>query len=567
MILGFDKDYTTFKKAALAKGIFTSDMEQAYRDAKRGDPEAEYEIAQHCFELELEEQGLSFLVKSGLAGCAPAEYAVGKYILDYGEIQTESNKGYALTYNDPIIWLSKAAKHGSAAAAYTLAEREMAKEKPDLNAAADWYIRSDTLGGDCDYLLAAKICYERGDAGRALGLYKKAAWKGDREAMIAAGKICVEVGSLTQAKGFFDKAAAVYKDSELMLCLSECRERTEDIEGAYADLDQAATLLSEGDPEELSDKINEKLGDMCYYGRGTAENREKAATCYGRVKNFSNDQSKLNYGECKFLGVGTDRDLEYAVELGLPKALFDKYKEDRSRVDLLEKAAEQGLSEARHEFGKYLYEQGEYEKALAQLIEVYEEYEGDDFMIAVCYSKLDQPSNAVRFYAIAAEKGNSTAEMMVGRHYAAGYGIVKDPKEAFAWFKRSAMHGDPTGLYELGMCCKNGVGTAKNPLRGMQMISTAAENGSAPAMFELAGCLRIGSGVKQDKDAAVTNYMKSAELGYEPAIYQVGFLYEIGYITGERDLESALSYYKRCSPQYKDTAKRISACILEISAK
>jgi len=563
----FDKERSELLKRSGERGMPVSETDKTYKLARSGNAQAAYEISEIFMSLDMPRQALSWLTRSAEASYAPAEYKMGKYIYENGRIELESQGGYNLSYDDAGVWLARAADHESADAAYLLARICLESDPPDQSGAAKWYLRSYSLGGKCDYSFAASYCIESGERELALELCIKAAELGDTEATVTAGKLLAQGGEYADAERCFLRAAEISESVELCLLIGNCRENLSDMDGAFGYYERAEALLLSGVEcdEKHRDVLFEKLGDAYYLGNGAPADVDKAVNYYSKVVRFGSEESRRRYAKCKFSGDGAERDVAGAAELGLPEAIYEQYKNSPTSTELLRKAASLGYLPAKYDLGKLYYEKGNYDQAILELLPVHSEYDDVSFLLGVCFTRTANYQKAKTYFELAAEKGNSEAEYLIGRFYAAGLGTPADNKRAVEWFKRSASHGDPTGAYELGLCCRTGRGTAKNPQRGMSLISAAADNGCAPAMFEMGNCIRLGAGVEQDKEKALDYYRKAADMGYEPAMYQLGFLYELGYVTGVRSPENALEWYRKCRPSFKDVAVRISACILEIS--
>jgi TPR repeat protein len=109
-----------------------------------------------------------------------------------------------------------------------------------------------------------------------------------------------------------------------------------------------------------------------------------------------------------------------------------------------------------------------------------------------------EPSKAVHWFSLAAEKGDPYAANQLGACYDDGLGVAKNDKKAFEWYLRSIEfssemlreHGDPAPL----------------PLRAMHAI----------ALFNVGTCLHLGEGVAKDDRAAV-EYLKKAAPDFGPA--------------------------------------------------
>ena len=80
-----------------------------------------------------------------------------------------------------------------------------------------------------------------------------------------------------------------------------------------------------------------------------------------------------------------------------------------------------------------------------------------------------------------ADKGNSTAQNMLGACYSAGLNVEKDDVKAFEWQKKSAQQGNPAGELSLGNCYYFGKGVETNKEEGIKLIQKAANQGYEPA--------------------------------------------------------------------------------------
>lgn len=84
---------------------------------------------------------------------------------------------------------------------------------------------------------------------------------------------------------------------------------------------------------------------------------------------------------------------------------------------------------------------------------------------------------AVKWYRLAAEKGNSSAQNNLGWMYQKGYGVTKDYAEAVKWYRKSAEQGNATGQFLLGGMYENGYGVKKNKKEAKKLYTLSAAQG------------------------------------------------------------------------------------------
>ena len=87
---------------------------------------------------------------------------------------------------------------------------------------------------------------------------------------------------------------------------------------------------------------------------------------------------------------------------------------------------------------------------------------------------------------MAAEQGNITAQLFLGRAYADGEGVPKDNGEAARWYCQAAGQGDLEGQYRFGLACSKGDGVRKDDAEAVFWLCKAAEQGHELAQQALA---------------------------------------------------------------------------------
>ena len=93
--------------------------------------------------------------------------------------------------------------------------------------------------------------------------------------------------------------------------------------------------------------------------------------------------------------------------------------------------------------------------------------------------------------------------------YANGEGVPEDAAEAVRWYRLAAEQGDATAQFNLGVMYANG--------EAVRWYRLAAEQGYAAAQFNLGVMYANGEGVPEDDAEAVRWYRLAAEQGYATA--------------------------------------------------
>ena len=102
-----------------------------------------------------------------------------------------------------------------------------------------------------------------------------------------------------------------------------------------------------------------------------------------------------------------------------------------------------------------------------------------------------------------AEKGNTQAQVLLGRVQRDARNPARNVSESFTWFKRAAEAGSAEGHYWMGVMAQRGEGTAKDIDQAIAWWRQAAEGGNARAMGILASVYARGAEVEKDMNEAV----------------------------------------------------------------
>ncbi|WP_198405032.1 tetratricopeptide repeat protein [Prevotella intermedia] len=215
--------------------------------------------------------------------------------------------------------------------------------------------------------------------------------------------------------------------------------------------------------------------------------------------------------------------------------------------------AEKGNRECQNIVGDFLYQQGDYSKAVKWYQKAAEQeyapaqtnlggmYEGG-------YGVSKDYSEAVKWFRKAAEHGFASAQNALGWKYACGYGVPKDYHEAVKWFRKAAEQDYVPALNNLGWSYYNGYGVSQDYSEAVKWFRKAAEQDYGLSQNNL-GCMYYnGDAVSQDYSEAVKLFRKAADQGYDKAQTNLGWMYENGYGVSKNHSE-AVKWYRKAAEQ------------------
>ena len=113
----------------------------------------------------------------------------------------------------------------------------------------------------------------------------------------------------------------------------------------------------------------------------------------------------------------------------------------------------------------------------------------------------------------AADANVAEAMRMVGECYAEGWGCYVDKKAAVRWYKFAAEAGDSTSTLKLGKMYLN----SKDYAEALKWLFMATKFVDADAMQMLGDCYRYGYGTYKDIDTAIKWYEKAIRAGSDTA--------------------------------------------------
>ena len=87
----------------------------------------------------------------------------------------------------------------------------------------------------------------------------------------------------------------------------------------------------------------------------------------------------------------------------------------------------------------------------------------------------------MRWYRLAAEQGDSSAQLDLGFMYGNGEGVLKDAAEAVRWYRLAAEQGNAIAQYNLGVMYGNSAGVLKDSVLAHMWFNIAGANGEEEA--------------------------------------------------------------------------------------
>ena len=150
-----------------------------------------------------------------------------------------------------------------------------------------------------------------------------------------------------------------------------------------------------------------------------------------------------------------------------------------------------------------------------------------------------------------AEKGDASAQWLLGYAYQYGDGVPEDDAAAVKWFTKAAEQGLARAQFNLGLMYGNGEGVPEDDAAAVKWYTKAAEQGDARAQFNLGVMYANGEGVPQDNVLAYLWWNLAAAQSNASAKENKGILQErmtpAGISTAqELSRECLAKNYKNC---------------------
>lgn len=138
------------------------------------------------------------------------------------------------------------------------------------------------------------------------------------------------------------------------------------------------------------------------------------------------------------------------------------------------------------------------------------------------------------------------AMTMLGELYRDGLAVRRNPVEAVRWYRLAAERGDRQAQFAMGVAHLNGVGAPRDRKTAREWLQKAAAQNHGGALYNL-GVIAIDNDIQDFAGAAVL-FRKAAELGDMDAAYGLSVFYREG--TGvTRDRAESLRWLQRAAQE------------------
>ncbi len=126
-------------------------------------------------------------------------------------------------------------------------------------------------------------------------------------------------------------------------------------------------------------------------------------------------------------------------------------------------------------------------------------------------------ATALQLYRPLANKGEVTAEYIIGLMYANGQGVPQSYAEAMKWHHKVAEQGEALGQFSVGLLYFKGLGVPRNAAEAAKWFHKAADQGDAKAQYNLGSMYAKGEGVTKNDVSAHVFLTLAAGQGIEAA--------------------------------------------------
>jgi hypothetical protein len=133
---------------------------------------------------------------------------------------------------------------------------------------------------------------------------------------------------------------------------------------------------------------------------------------------------------------------------------------------------------------------------------------------------------ALENYSAAAVNGSADAQIALGRLAYEGGGVYPDYERAAGWFRLAAAQGDPRGHVRLGRMLADGRGVRQDKVAAAHHFARAAAKKDADGLFYLGLAFLRGDGVPLNYESARKYFAGASALGHGEAAYHLALMYD-----------------------------------------
>lgn len=284
------------------------------------------------------------------------------------------------------------------------------------------------------------------------------------------------------------------------------------------------------------------LGDCYYYGKHVPVNYTQAVRLYelAAIQDRTKTRFELGHSYYSSKGVNQSDDkafrhfkdaamagsMDAAAYLGICYANGYGTKKDTIQAgQWMKKSAEKGIPTGLYGWGVYLYEGIGTQKNIPQAVEYFKKAaEGGIIPSMNClgehYYNLKQYSESLKWYEMAADKGNAKAQYWTAVLYSDKKDLANAKNVAKSWFTKSAVQGYVKAMSQLAWILHN-EGTPEGKKQAFEWWNKAAQKGNVVSQYNLALCYDNAWGVTRSKANAVKWFIEAAKNKHKEAIAKV----------------------------------------------
>jgi TPR repeat protein len=261
------------------------------------------------------------------------------------------------------------------------------------------------------------------------------------------------------------------------------------------------------------------VAQMFYSGVGTPRNDAQALLWFKRAADGGSSDGAYNYGYMRMYGLGGPSDPTEAVrwyqraaesgsprgELSFAAALVTGTgitKNEAQAIPIFKRLASRNL-------------QSNNDPDLVESQALTAGLLGDFYRSGTGVER--DITQAISWYAIAAEKGDQFAARDLAKIYFEGDGVQRDANLSKAWLAKAAELGHPEAQANLGLMLVQGKEFTKDVPVGTKLVVDAANKGDAFAWSLLGSFHEDGIGMPRSFEKAAQAYEKAIALGYVEA--------------------------------------------------
>lgn len=150
------------------------------------------------------------------------------------------------------------------------------------------------------------------------------------------------------------------------------------------------------------------------------------------------------------------------------------------------------------------------------------------YNLGLAYVRLDDFSEALKWFRLAAAQDFSSAQVDLGVMYGLGQGVPQSDAEAIKWYRLAAEQGNARGQTNLAWKYYQGQGVAQDYAESVKWYRLAAEQGYDVAQYNLGVMTAKGVGLPQDYGKAAYWYQLAATQNHTNAQHNLGLSYLLG---------------------------------------